>query len=175
MPNFLEEFQAVADMVKQIVSGSTTATTTSIINCDDMSSASLGGSRDMKTWGDASEMVEQGRASGERMLEKSPSILDIDDLVGLEGPCRVSRDRLGWVKTYLQWTEAQEARTQNVLLYGPSGTGKTSLAWSFAKWTGLKVFEVRQGYMADERVGVIEKYFPSSCSFHLVSPHVHIY
>jgi SpoVK/Ycf46/Vps4 family AAA+-type ATPase len=51
-------------------------------------------------------------------------------------------DRVGILRRYLAGALEQKARGVNILLYGPTGTGKTELARYLAGVTGVPLFEV---------------------------------
>jgi SpoVK/Ycf46/Vps4 family AAA+-type ATPase len=93
-----------------------------------------------------------------RNVEEDSTIPDLDQVKGVEEAKEALVAEVAWIKHYLPYAEKGEISIDNVLLYGPEGTGKTAMVYSFAKWSELPFFEVDFSAVLDQRVGMIEKY-----------------
>lgn len=110
---------------------------------------------DTKEMKEAREIAKSCR----RHSHAADGVMNFDQIQGVEHEKEVLKRATQWYKPKFASIKEQVEMLsfQNFLLYGPQGTGKTQLVYSFARWSGFSLFDVDFSAILDQRVGVIEK------------------
>ena len=91
-------------------------------------------------------------------LKMDDHILSSAEWIGPDSVRTAFMREMGLLKTRLPDDQGVPAPMYNILLYGPEGTGKTAIVYSFAKWAGWTFYDVDLSAILDDKVGQNEKY-----------------
>jgi SpoVK/Ycf46/Vps4 family AAA+-type ATPase len=157
--NFRPDLAEVLGLMRASQDGSLTMTQNvsqsmgGVVNESVAGDTNVGSSYETNDMREAREITKSCR----RDMQTDSSILEFDRFRAVNGVKDALTAEVGWISHYLPYAEEGELTFDNVLLYGPEGTGKTEMVHSFAKWTKMPFFEVGISMVLDRRVGITEK------------------